>query len=58
VVEAKAREEWLPGYYAPRILYWLDQHAFYPLRIEEYDREGKLIFIEARVAELRNPGLK
>jgi hypothetical protein len=58
VVEARAREDWLSGYYAPRILYWLDQHAFYPLRIEEYDREGKLIFIETRVAELRNPALK
>lgn len=58
VVESRAREDWLPGYYAPRILYWLDQHAFYPLRIEEYDREGKLIFIETRVAELRNPALK
>jgi Protein of unknown function (DUF1329) len=58
VVEAKSREDWSPGYYAPRILYWLDQHAFYPLRIEEYDREGKLIFIETRVAELRNPELK
>jgi hypothetical protein len=58
VVEAKSREDWSPGYYAPRILYWLDQHAFYPLRIEEYDREGKLIFIETRVAELRNPALK
>lgn len=58
VVEAKARDEWLPGYYAPRILYWLDQHALYPLRIEEYDREGKLIFVETRVAEHRNPVLK
>ncbi|MBM4256224.1 MAG: outer membrane lipoprotein-sorting protein [Deltaproteobacteria bacterium] len=58
VVEAKVREDWLPGYYAPRILYWLDQQAFYPLRIEEYDREGKLIFIETRVAEFRNPALK
>jgi hypothetical protein len=58
VVEAKVRDEWLPGYYTPRILYWLDQHALYPLRIEEYDREGKLIFIETRVAEHRNPALK
>ena len=57
VVEAKAREDWLPGYYTPRILYWLDQQAFYPVRIEEYDREGKLIFIETRVAEFRNPAL-
>jgi hypothetical protein len=58
VVEAKVREDWLPHYYAPRILYWLDQHAFYPLRIEEYDQEGKLIYIETRVAEMRNPALK
>jgi hypothetical protein len=58
IVEAKVRDEWLPGYYTPRILYWLDQHALYPLRIEEYDREGKLIFIETRVAEHRNPALK
>jgi len=58
VVEATVREDWLPGYYVQRILYWLDQTAFYPLRIEEYDREGKLIFIETRVAELRNPDLK
>jgi hypothetical protein len=58
VVEARAREEWLPGYYAPRILYWLDQSALYPLRVEEYNRDGKLIFIETRVAEYRNPALK
>lgn len=58
VVEATARQDWLPDYYAPRILYWLDQHAFYPLRIEEYNREGKLIFIETRIADLRNPNLK
>jgi len=58
VVEAKVREDWLPGYYTPRILYWLDQYAFYPLRIEEYDYDGKLIFVETRVAEFRNPALK
>lgn len=58
VVEARVRDEWLPGYYTPRILYWLDQYAFYPLRIEEYDKDGKLIFVETRVAEFRNPALK
>jgi hypothetical protein len=58
VVEAKVREDWLPGYYAPHIFYWLDQQVFYPLRIEEYGPDGNLIFIETRVAELRNPNLK
>ena len=41
VVEAQVKEEWLPNYYAPRILYWLDKHYFYPLRIEQYrDRKS------------------
>ncbi|MBI3247101.1 MAG: DUF1329 domain-containing protein [Deltaproteobacteria bacterium] len=54
VVEARVREEWLPNYYAPRILYWLDRHYFYPLRIEQYDRDGNLIFVETRLAKLHN----
>ncbi len=58
VVEARAREDWLPGYYAPRILYWLDQHAFFPLRTEMYDREGQLNQIEVRLTKLMNPALK
>ncbi len=58
MVEARAREDWLPGYYAPRILYWLDQHAFFPLRTEMYDREGQLNQIEVRLTKLMNPALK
>ena len=57
VVEARVREDWLPNYYAPRMLYWLDKHYFYPLRIEEYGREGNLIFIETRIATMLNPKL-
>ncbi len=57
VVRAEVREEWLAGYYAPKILYWLDRHYFYPLRIEQYDREGNLIFIETRMAKLLNPAM-
>jgi hypothetical protein len=57
VVEARVREQWLPNYYAPRILYWLDQHFFYPLRIEQYGRDGNLIFVETRLAKLHNPAM-
>lgn len=57
VVKAQVREDWLPEYYAPTILYWLDQHSFYPLRIEEYDRTGTLFFIETRLATLLNPAM-
>jgi hypothetical protein len=57
VVEATVQEEWLPNYYAPRIIYWLDKHSFYPLRIEQYGRDDNLIFIETRVAKLLNPAM-
>jgi len=57
VVEARVKEEWLPNYYAPRILYWLDQHSFYPLRIEQYGKDDNLIFVETRLAKLHNPAM-
>ena len=57
VVEATAKPDWLPDYYAPRILYWLDQHTFFPLRIEQYGKDGTLIFISVRLGGLFNPEL-
>jgi hypothetical protein len=52
VVEARTREDWLPDYHASRVLYWLDKHAFYPLRIETYDRQGNLSRVEVRLTKL------
>jgi hypothetical protein len=57
VVEARVKEQWLPNYYAPRIIYWLDKHYFYPLRIEQYGKEGNLIFVETRIAKHHNPAM-
>jgi len=57
VVEARAREDWLPGYYAPRILYWLDKHSFYPLRAEQYGPDGKLALVEVRLTDMFNPAV-
>ena len=57
VVEARVREDWLPNYYAPRIIYWLDKHYFYPLRIEQYDKDGNLIFVETRIAKHHNQAM-
>jgi Protein of unknown function (DUF1329) len=57
VVEARTREDWIPGYYAPKILYWLDQQTFFPLRIEEYDAEGVLNYVEDRTAQVATPSV-
>ncbi|MGE0824871.1 MAG: DUF1329 domain-containing protein [Candidatus Binatia bacterium] len=58
VVEAQVKTDWLADYYAPRIIYWLDQHYFYPLRTEQYGPQGELIYIEDRIAELYHRDLK
>lgn len=58
VVAGVARADWLPNYSASKILYWLDRHYFYPLRIEQYDKEGRLRVVEVRVAKQENPALR
>ena len=40
VLEAIPKSEWLRDYYAHKLIYWVDQYAFFPLRVEEYDRQG------------------
>lgn len=57
VVEALPRQEWLGKYYMSKIIYWLDQQSFFPLRIEEYDDDGNLIFINVRTGVRANPAL-
>jgi hypothetical protein len=57
VVEAVTREDWLPNYAAGKLIYWLDRHYFYPLRIEQYDRDGRLRIVEVRIAKQENPAL-
>ena len=58
VVEARVREEWLPDYYVPRLVFWLEKRSFFPLRAEQYGQDGKLVHIEVRLAELFNPALQ
>jgi hypothetical protein len=58
VVEAVTKADWLPNYPAAKMIYWLDRHYFYPLRIEQYDHDGRLEIIEVRVAKLENPALQ
>ena len=45
VLVAEPREDWLPDYAAARIVYWIDKHYSYPLRIEQYDSEGQIISV-------------
>jgi len=55
VVEALPRPEWLPNYYRSKLLYWIDKKFFCPLRIEQYDGNGNLIFIAERLERSEYP---
>ena len=57
VIEARPKNEWLRGYNDHKVLIWLDQKHFYPLRFESYDEAGELILVEECIAWLGNPAL-
>jgi len=57
VVEAVPQPEWLPDSSLSKLIYWLDQRAFFPLRLEQYDTVGKLTLITVQVATRANPQL-
>jgi len=51
VLKATPRDDWLPGYLEGALVLWLEKTTFFPLRQEKYDRDGKLMTIEVRLAE-------
>ena len=57
VIEATPKSDWLKDYYINKLIYWVDQQAFFPLRIEEYDKAGNLVFINSRIGVNGNPAL-
>ena len=57
VVKASVREDVLPDYKEKVLVYWLDKHYFFPIRMEKYDAKGELIMIETRNAAHENPAL-
>lgn len=58
VVEAVTKRDWLPHYPISKLVYWLDRHYFYPLRIEQYDQAERLRVVEVRIAKQENPALQ
>ena len=55
VVESTPRPEWLPNYYRSKLIYWIDKKFFCPLRIEQYDDNGKLILVAERLERSEYP---
>ncbi len=55
VVESVPRPEWLPNYYCSKLIYWIDKELFCPLRIEQYDADGKLRMVAERLERSEYP---
>lgn len=54
VVVAEPQRDWLPDYQVGKLIYWIDQNYFYPLRIEQYNMDGSLKTIQVRLAQQEN----
>ncbi len=57
VVKATAKGDWLPGYNEKYLVFWLEKNTFYPLRMEKYGTDGRLMMVEVRLADKQNPAL-
>ena len=57
VVVAEPNRDWLPDYQISKLIYWIDQYYFYPLRIEQYDEQGQLKTVQVRLAQRDNKTL-
>jgi hypothetical protein len=57
VVVSEPQRDWLPDYQVGKLIYWIDQTYFYPLRIEQYDMDGNLKTIQVRFAKRENVDL-
>jgi hypothetical protein len=57
VLVAEPRQDWLPDYAISKVVYWIDKHYSYPLRIEQYDTQDRLLSIQVRLAKQENPAL-
>jgi hypothetical protein len=57
VLVAEPRQDWLPHYSDAKIVYWIDKHYSYPLRIEKYDAEGRLKTVQVGMAAPGDPEL-
>ncbi len=57
VVVAEPQRDWLPDYGVSRLIYWVDQKYFFPLRIEQYDSNGILKTVQVRFGQKENAAL-
>jgi hypothetical protein len=57
VLVGETRKDWLPNYSTPKVIYWIDRHYSFPLRVESYDTNGELKKVQVRLAKQGNPAL-
>jgi hypothetical protein len=55
VVKGTFKSEWLPNYGEKYLVLWLEKHTFFPLRLEKYGHDDRLIMVETRNAKKENP---
>ncbi len=54
VLKATTKPEWLPDYNEKYYVLWLEKNTFFPLRIEKYGKDGRLMMVEERLGDKSN----
>jgi hypothetical protein len=55
VLKATMKPDWLPDYSEKYLVFWLEKNTFFPLRIEKYGLDGRLMMVESRLGDKQNP---
>jgi len=57
VVKATAKPDWLPDYNEKYLVFWLEKNTFFPVRMEKYGKDGRLMMVEVRLSDKQRPDL-
>jgi hypothetical protein len=55
VIKGTMKPDWLPDYKEKYLILWIEKNTFFPLRIEKYGPDGRLMLVEERVAQHQIP---
>ncbi|MDA0821356.1 MAG: hypothetical protein O3C28_02905 [Proteobacteria bacterium] len=57
VIKGTMKPDWLPGYNEKYLIMWIEKNTFFPLRIEKYGTDDRLMMVEERLAQHQIPSM-
>ncbi|MFP6780633.1 MAG: hypothetical protein VCB59_02955 [Gammaproteobacteria bacterium] len=55
VIKGTMKPDWLPDYREKYLVIWIEKNSFFPLRIEKYGHDDRIMMVEERLAVMEYP---